>query len=156
MFPMNIQDLMKRYGFSSPQGMRKFARKHLAALNEDGEHARQTDAGWEFDETAVRRMDALRDIQPVIVEASPREKELEEQVESLRTALLLAQQELIAAQKKLLETGGKLIAANADAARKAQEHEKETISLRGELDRERERNAALLSRGLWARIMNRE
>lgn len=154
---MTIADLMKRYGVSSAQGMRQYIRKRLGELNHDGEHARRNaDGTWELDEVAVKRLDGLRGgPHVVIVEESAKEKELAAQVETLKTSMLLLQQKLLETQQKLIEAQEQ-IAEGAGKIALLDAAQKETISLRGELDRERERTTALLSRGLWARIMNRE
>lgn len=109
---MTINDLMKRYNVKSRQGIRQFILKHLSKINCDGEHAKQTPEGWQFDDEAVRKIDELRGLNQVAFiepDESERILELHAEVEKLKNILLLTQSDLIGAQKKLIESERNLL-----------------------------------------------
>ena len=104
---MNINDLMKRYNIKSRQGIRQFVLKHLSEINVDGEHAKQTADGWQFDDEAVRIIDDLRGLNQVaFIETSESKKilELQAEINNLKNFLLVSQADLIETQKKLIES----------------------------------------------------
>ena len=107
-----INDLLKRYEIKSSGSMRNFVVRNLQKINADGEHAKQTPDGWQFDAEAVRIIDELRGFNAVAVieeQESERVKELQTEIDNLKTLLLAAQNELISSQKALQKKSDALI-----------------------------------------------
>ena len=102
-----------------------FVSKYIDVINSDGEHAKQTQSGWQFDAEAVKRIDELRGLSQVAIveqEESERVKELREENENLRQLLLVAQSKLIKSQedfqsnqKLLYESEKKLLAIESQS-----------------------------------------
>lgn len=112
---MDIKELMKRYDFKSSRGVRAFITRHLKEINADGvEHARQTTEGWQFDDTAVRIIDKLRGLSEVTIverEESERVQELKDEVDNLKSLLLMTQNKLLQKQEELLSAKEKYLTA---------------------------------------------
>ena len=100
-----IADLMKRYGFTTPQGAIKFVQTNLSKINAEVEHAIKKNNKWTFDEEVISIMDALRDTNriTIIEEDSPRLKELTEDNDRLRAKNEQLKKMLIAAQAEIIE-----------------------------------------------------
>ncbi len=102
----DIGDLMRRYGIQTAQGMARFVRSHLDELNADGDHAVKKGAGWELDETAVKRLDSIRKLRTdeVIQNIDNAEiKSLTVENRNLQTTLMNMQNELHLAQQRIIE-----------------------------------------------------
>lgn len=172
---MNINDLMKRYQVKSRQGIRQFILKHLAEINYDGEHAKQTPDGWQFDEEAVRKIDELRGLNQIAFiepDESERIAELQAENDNLKNLLMLTQADLIAAQKKLIESEQNLltthqqlndnvVVVNTDKQQIATLKEKlelehrEYLELQRQLEELNEHIKKIKNRGLVDRIFNK-
>lgn len=169
---MNIKDLMKRYQVKSRQGIRQFILKHLAEINYDGEHAKQTPDGWQFDEEAVRKIDELRGLNQIAFiepDESERIAELQAENDNLKNLLMLTQADLIAAQKKLIESehnlltthrqlNDNLISANFDKQQIKEQFDlehRERLKLQRELEELNEHVKKIKGRGLVDRIFNK-
>jgi len=153
----SINDLLERYNTKSAGSMRKFISRNLDKINADGEHAKQTPDGWQFDAEAVRIIDELRGFNAVAVieeQESERVKELQTEMDNLKTLLLAAQNELISSQKALRESEKKyLLAENQTELEKHKRESDKKLSderiaeLKSEIER-------LKNRGLLDRIFN--
>jgi len=164
----SISELLTRYNFRTASGFRKFIVKNLDVINADGEHAKQTPDGWQFDAEAVRIIDELRGFNAVAVieeQESERVKELQTEIDNLKTLLLAAQNELISSQKALRESEKKYLLAEsksevaetkqklsderiAELKSETTELKSETAELKSEIER-------LKNRGLFDRIFNK-
>ena len=166
---MNINDLMKRYNIKSRQGIRQFVLKHLSEINSDGEHAKQTLDGWQFDDEAVRIIDDLRGLNQIaFIETSESEKilELQSEIDNLKNLLLVSQADLIETQKKLIESEHNLLTTQRQLTDNAVvveclENKNSILSEELKLNRqEREKIQQQLekikNRGILARIFNSE
>ena len=160
----SINDLLERYNTKSAGSMRKFISRNLDKINADGEHARQTPDGWQFDAEAVRIIDELRRFNAVAVieeQESERIKELQTEIDNLKTLLLAAQNELISSQKALQQKSDALIESEkkyllAENQTELEKHKRESdkklsderiTELKSEIER-------LKNRGLLDRIFN--
>ena len=145
--------------------MRKFISRNLDKINADGEHARQTPDGWQFDAEAVRIIDELRGFNAVAVieeQESERIQELQTEIDNLKTLLLAAQNELISSQKALQQKSDALIESEkkyllAENQTELEKHKRESdkklsderiTELKSEIER-------LKNRGLLDRIFNK-
>ena len=111
-----IKDLADRYGMT-PQGVRKFVRNNLDALNADGEHVRQVGRGWRVDDVALSRLDELRGFSQnvskaasgfPVVETSLQTDKISEQIARLSELLVVTQVEFSRRQAELSEMMRKL------------------------------------------------
>ena len=161
----SINDLLERYNTKSAGSMRKFISRNLDKINADGEHARQTPDGWQFDAEAVRIIDELRGFNAVAVieeQESERIQELQTEIDNLKTLLLAAQNELISSQKALQQKSDALIESEkkyllAENQTELEKHKRESdkklsderiTELKSEIER-------LKNRGLLDRIFNK-
>lgn len=102
---MNIKDLMQRYKITRPAVLHCI-KKNISIINSNGEHAKQTSEGWQFDAEAVRIIDELRGISQIsILEESESEivKDLRNEIDELKKILMITQSKLIQAQENLTE-----------------------------------------------------
>jgi len=101
-----INELMKRYGITTAQGMTRTIRVHLDALNADGEHARKIGKEWQLDEVAIRRLDGIRGLTESEAVQNLENEEIRSltvTVQNLQTSLLHAQHETAEVQKQVLQ-----------------------------------------------------
>ena len=104
---LNIQELTERYNLKNTQTIRKFITRNLEKINKNGTHAFHDSNGWQFDETAVEIIDKLRGISEVAIverEESERLQELENEVDNLKSLLLMTQNKLLQKQEELTES----------------------------------------------------
>lgn len=111
------QELMKRYGMTTAQGMTRMIRAHLAELNADGQqHARKVGKEWQLDADAIKKLDELRGLtrSEAIQNVENAEiRALTEDVHNLQTALLHSQQETVEAQKQVQQAQQQVLQAQA-------------------------------------------
>lgn len=112
-----IQELMKRYGMTTAQGMTRTIRAHLDELNADGQqHAKKVGKEWQLDAEAIKKLDELRGLtrSEAIQNVENAEiRALTEDVRNLQTALLHAQQETVAVQKQVQQAQQQVLQAQA-------------------------------------------
>ena len=177
-----INELMKRYGITTAQGMTRTIRVHLDALNADGEHARKVGKEWQLDEVAIRRLDAIRGLtrsEAIQNLESAEIRSLTEEVKNLNVALLHAQNEALEAHKQVQQAQEQVLQAQAAvlqekdriiamqnqkaaAETKAAQHEVRIEAMQQELDRQakelqqaRQDRDRMTHASLWQRIMGR-
>ena len=163
----NIKELMKRYNISR-QGIMSFVDRHLDKINADGEeHAKQTVDGWQFDEIAVQKIDKLRGLSEVaIIESGETGQiaELKEEVENLKSLLLMTQNKLLQKQEELLSAERKYLLT--ESASKVEEVRRENLeeklasaeiqmnTMQKKLEKAEQQIEQLRRRGLVDRILN--
>ena len=150
---MNIKDLMKRYRVKSAGSLRTFISKHLAEINATGKHAVQTKDGWNFDSEAVKIIDNLRgySVSAVIEELeSEKIKELQAEIDNLKTLLLVSQSKVIKLQEELSEKQTAL----AEAQTSALLADNKKNALEGEISNLKNQLDCLQNRNLLQRIFN--
>lgn len=112
-----IQELMKRYGMTTAQGMTRTIRAHLDELNADGQqHAKKVGKEWQLDAEAIKKLDELRGLtrSEAIQNVENAEiRALTEDVHNLQTALLHSQQETVEAQKQVQQAQQQVLQAQA-------------------------------------------
>lgn len=112
-----IQELMKRYGMTTAQGMTRMIRAHLEEINADGQqHAKKVGKEWQLDAEAVKKLDELRGLtrSEAIQNVENAEiRALTEDVHNLQTALLHSQQETVEAQKQVQQAQQQVLQAQA-------------------------------------------
>ena len=170
----NIKELMKRYSISR-QGIMSFVDRHLDKINADGEeHAKQTVDGWQFDEVAVQKIDKLRGLSEVAIiesEETGQIAELKEEVENLKSLLLMTQNKLLQKQEELNENQKQLMLAEkkyllTESASKVEEVKRENLeeklasaeiqmnTMQKKLEKAEQQIEQLRRRGLVDRILN--
>lgn len=112
-----VNELMNRYNIETAQGMARIIRTHLDQLNVDKEqHARKIGKEWDLDETAIRRLDAIRGLtrSEAIQNLENAEiRSLTEEVKNLNIALLHAQNEALEAHKQVQQAQEQVLQAQA-------------------------------------------
>lgn len=112
-----IQELMKRYGMTTAQGMTRMIRAHLEEINADSQqHAKKVGKEWQLDAEAVKKLDELRGLtrSEAIQNVENAEiRALTEDVHNLQTALLHSQQETVEAQKQVQQAQQQVLQAQA-------------------------------------------
>lgn len=112
-----VNELMNRYNIETAQGMARIIRTHLEQLNADGEqHARKIGKEWDLDETAIRRLDAIRGLtrSEAIQNLENAEiRSLTEEVKNLNVALLHVQNEALEAHKQVQQAQEQVLKAQA-------------------------------------------
>lgn len=120
-----IKELATRYGMT-PQGVRKFLRNNLDAINVDGEHARQVGRNWKIDDVALTRLDELRGVSKTepkvssdfpVVETSSQVDRMSEQIARLSELLVLTQVEFSRRQAEMSELMTQLKETQAQLAK---------------------------------------
>lgn len=111
------QELMKRYGMTTAQGMTRLIRAHLAELNADGQqHAQKVGKEWHLDAEGIQKLDEIRGLTQSEALQNVENAEiraLTENVSNLKVALLHAQQETMAAQKQVQQAQQQVLQAQA-------------------------------------------
>ena len=100
------EELTQRYNLSKA-GLLKFVKANIAAINAEGKNVYQdgNKRQWVFTEKAVEIIDKLRKTERFIVEENvdlKKENELLQEISTLKTQLMLVQNELNVSQKKLI------------------------------------------------------
>lgn len=170
-----INELMKRYGITTAQGMTRTIRVHLDALNADGEHARKVGKEWQLDEIAIRRLDGIRGLtESEAVQNLENEeiRSLSATVQNLQTALLHAQSKTAEAQAQVLQAQAAVLqekdrviemqAGKAAAETRAAESETRLAAMQQDIDRlskelqeARQDKERMARASLWQRITGR-
>lgn len=170
-----INELMKRYGITTAQGMTRTIRVHLDALNADGEHARKVGKEWQLDETAVRRLDGIRGLsesEAIRNLENDEIRSLSATVQNLQTALLHAQSKTAEAQAQVLQAQAAVLqekdrviemqAGKAAAETRAAESETRLAAMQQDIDRlstelqeARQERDRMAHASLWQRITGR-
>ena len=85
---MTMQEVMERFGWRTPQAASKFIRKHLDRINQGGNHATIRNGKWEFDETAIHRLEEIRAVSVIVEDVDTgNRKKLEAEVLELHRKL---------------------------------------------------------------------
>lgn len=100
------EELTQRYNLSKA-GLLKFVKANIAAINAEGKNVYQdgNKRQWVFTEKAVEIIDKLRKTERFIVEENvdlKKENELLQEISTLKTQIMLVQNELNVSQKKLI------------------------------------------------------
>jgi hypothetical protein len=100
------EELTQRYNLSKA-GLLKFVKANIAAINAEDKNVYQdgNKRQWVFTEKAVEIIDKLRKTERFIVEENvdlKKENELLQEISTLKTQLMLVQNELNVSQKKLI------------------------------------------------------
>ena len=170
-----INELMKRYGITTAQGMTRTIRVHLDALNADGEHARKVGKEWQLDEVAIRRLDGIRGLTESEAVQNLENEEIRSltvTVQNLQTALLHAQHETAEVQKQVLQAQAALTqekdrafelqekqaaaeirAAQSETRQEAMQRDIDRLSK--ELQETRQERDRMTHASLWQRITGR-
>lgn len=101
-----IQDLCGRYRVGT-SAMTDYVKRHIDAINCDGDHARLARGQWSFDELAVQRLDSLRGFGVAGVIEAVENKEIRDlkiMVDNLQTTLLHAQQQTVDALQRVADS----------------------------------------------------
>ena len=150
---MDIKNLMERYKVKSAGSLRTFVAKHLSKINATGKHAIQTKNGWHFDSEAVKIIDDLRgySIASVVEELeSEKVKDLQAEIDNLKTLLLVSQSKVIKLQEELSEKQTAL----AEAQTSALLADNKKTALEGEISNLKNQIDHLQNRNLFQRIFN--
>lgn len=125
-----IEDIAKRYGYTTVQGMTGYVKKHLSEINTDGEHAKLVDGKWSLDAIAIKRLDKLKEFNRPEVLAQVEN----DQIRDLTRINQNLQVQLLNAQSKLTETQEKLITAQEKLLETGKSHDTENTELRVKLE----------------------
>lgn len=101
-----FSDLMNRYGMKK-SALSRFISRHLAEINQNGQHAIKTNMGWSFDGVAIQVLDRLRkfgEIDTPSVVDTEYINELKDLVSELREKIIELQNENSGLKSQLIDS----------------------------------------------------